>query len=79
MPDAQADAALFADDPHEVVFVPEFAQPDPHELDAPVVKTAPPKGGLRQRLQLGGNNAVEGLGKTASIRARRGSPRVSDS
>jgi hypothetical protein len=68
--DAQADIAVLGDDPHSVLFEAEIVLADPHQVEvgAPMVKKAPRKLPRRARRQVGGSNAVKGLGKSASIR-----------
>jgi hypothetical protein len=68
--DAQADVAVLEDDdPHRILFEAEFVLPsDPHQVEAAatVQKAAPKKkAGKRSPLQVGGSNAVEGLGKVS--------------
>ena len=53
-------------DPHDVAAEPEQIATAPHGIDAPEAK--PSRTGPRASLQVGGGNAVEGLGKWASIR-----------
>jgi hypothetical protein len=61
------DGQVDAPDPHGVVFLPTFTEPDPHGLEPEEAAPKKRPGGVRGKLAVGGSNAVQGIGK-GSIR-----------